>query len=96
MHRAIGQSGETQGEYPGQARGLGASDMVSAMFAAFYLTFPRQPVPFLWVKSNVVCKEATGTLTKVLGICNQGHAQSRKSSTVGSKRCIGLQPRPKM
>mmetsp|Transcript_52561 Transcript_52561/g.112086 ORF Transcript_52561/g.112086 Transcript_52561/m.112086 type:complete len:657 (-) Transcript_52561:71-2041(-) len=42
-----------QGESPGQARGLGASDIVSAMFAAFYLTFPRQPVPFLWFKTHL-------------------------------------------
>mmetsp|Transcript_158292 Transcript_158292/g.484985 ORF Transcript_158292/g.484985 Transcript_158292/m.484985 type:complete len:600 (-) Transcript_158292:38-1837(-) len=38
---------------PGEAIGLGASDAISALFACFYLLFPRQPVPFLWMKTNV-------------------------------------------
>lgn len=41
------------GQDPGQALLLGASDAMSALFACFYFTFPRQPVPLMWAKMNI-------------------------------------------
>ena len=41
------------GREAGDAAGLGASDSIAALFACFYFTFPRQPVPFLFSKFNI-------------------------------------------
>merc|ERR1719362_377188 len=41
------------GNIPGQALGLGASDAMMALFSCFFLVFPRQPVPFVFAKLNI-------------------------------------------
>jgi len=53
---------------PGQAFGLGAQDAISALFACFYFTFPRQPVPFLWTKANLLWSMVPATLRQNIPI----------------------------
>jgi len=61
-----------RGNSPGQAMGLGASDAISALFAAFYLIFPRQPVPFLWAKTNLLWSLMPKTLQAGAPLISRG------------------------